>query len=50
MKSNYSVWVGGGEVNDSLLTLQEATQLAEWYVTQGYDDVVIEKVKEETNA
>ena len=43
-KRCYSVWVGGGEVNDSYLTNVEARVLAEEWQAKGYDDVVIEKV------
>ena len=41
-KKEYTVWVGGGEVNDSYLTLLEAQKLAFTYVKDGFDDVVIE--------
>ena len=37
----YSVWVGGGEVNDNYLTKNEAISLAKEYEDDGYDDVVI---------
>jgi hypothetical protein len=40
----YTVWVGGVEVNDHLLNKREAIDLALKYETDGYDDVVIEKV------
>lgn len=40
----YTVWCGGAELNDYYLNYVEATDLAESYVRQGYDDVVIEKV------
>ena len=43
-KRCYSVWVGGGEINDSYLTNAEAKLLAEEWRAKGYDDVVIEKV------
>lgn len=39
----YSVWVGGIEVNDYLLNLEDALRLAEHYRKEGYDDIVIEK-------
>ncbi len=39
----YSVWVGGGEVNDFALTLDEAQQLEKIYLDDGYDDVSIEQ-------
>lgn len=37
----YTVWVGGTEVNDHLLSLSEAEDLAFEYQQDGYDDVVI---------
>ena len=40
----YTVWVGGAEVNDHLLTIGEADVLADDYRSQGYDDVVIEAI------
>lgn len=39
----YTVWVGGVEVNDFLLNLEEANKLAQKYISQGYPDVAIEK-------
>lgn len=42
---NWSVWVGGIEVNDYYLTKDEAENLAEEYRQDGYDDVVIEEVE-----
>ena len=45
--STYSVWVGGIEVNDVLLTKDEAVDLANEYVAKGYDDVVIDDYTEE---
>lgn len=44
-EAEYSVWVGGGEVNDHLLTLMEAGELAEQYTKEGYTDVAIRKEK-----
>jgi hypothetical protein len=41
-KRTYTVWVGGGEANDRLLTHNEALSLASQYEDDGYDDVVIE--------
>jgi len=41
MAEEYSVWVGGGEVNDAYLTYLEAVALAEAYEKDGYDDVLI---------
>ena len=40
---NYTVWVGGVEVNDYLLNKQEAESLAQEYKQQGYDDVAIDR-------
>ena len=37
----YTVWVGGSEVNDNLLTRSEAEDLANEYREDGYDDVVV---------
>ena len=39
----YSVWVGGTEVNDYLLSLDDAQRLAEHCKRMGYDDVAIDK-------
>ena len=45
--STYSVWVGGIEVNDVLLTKDEAIDLANEYEAKGYDDVVIDDYTDE---
>lgn len=37
MKVKYSVFVGGSEVNDNLLTLDQADSLALEYLEKGYD-------------
>lgn len=42
----YTVWVGGGEVNDFLLTKEKADKLAQTYIDDDYDDVVVEKIKD----
>lgn len=42
--SNWTVWVGGGEINDYLLTKKEAQELAQIWKDKGYDEVVVEKV------
>jgi len=42
--NKYSVWVGGIEVNDHLLTIREAQILARKFREDGYDDVIIEIV------
>ena len=41
--NEYTVWVGGGEVNDEYLTYENAKVLYDEYTNQGYDDVVIER-------
>jgi hypothetical protein len=41
----YVVWVGGIEVNDYLLTKEEAKNLAYEYESEDYEDVIIEKIK-----
>lgn len=40
----YTVWVGGVEVNDYLLSEAEAFGIAGYYKAEGYDDVSIEKI------
>ena len=40
----FSVWVGGVEVNDYYLTLEQAEELAREYELDGYDDVQIEEI------
>ena len=42
----YSVWVGGVEVNDYYLTEEKANELADEFINDGYDDVVIENMFE----
>jgi hypothetical protein len=41
----YTVWVGGIEVNDEYLTKEEAENLAFEYRDVGHEDVIIEKIK-----
>lgn len=41
IKRFYSVWVGGVEVNDHLLTKEDAEDLAQEYINDGYDEVAI---------
>lgn len=40
----WSVWVGGGEVNLVYLSKAQAEGMAQAYIAEGYDDVVIEEV------
>ncbi len=43
METNtYTVWVGGVEVNDHLLSKENAEALAKYWIEQGYDDVQID--------
>ena len=44
LMKKFSVWVGGTEVNDQLLTREEAENLAFEYEDDGYDDVIIKEV------
>jgi hypothetical protein len=46
-KAGYSVWAGGVEVNDNLLSLKEAEALAADLIDQGYDDVAITSYEDE---
>ena len=41
--NKYTVWVGGTEVNDHYLTKKQAYNLADYYQSYGYDDIIIEK-------
>ena len=45
MTEKYTVWVGGSEMNDYYLSLSEAQTIARQYITDGYDDVIIERVQ-----
>ena len=45
----YTVWVGGVEVNDHLLTLEEAIELSVTYTNKGYTDVGVQKVNNDGN-
>jgi hypothetical protein len=39
----FSVWLGGGEFNEYLLSLERAKALAKFLMEEGYDDVVIRR-------
>ena len=41
---SYTVWVGGVEVNDYLLSKEDAVKLAQEYKDDGYN-TIIEEVK-----
>ena len=40
----YTVWVGGVEVTDYLVTQETAHDIANYWESQGYDDVEIEVI------
>lgn len=40
----YTVWVGGAEANGFYLTKEVAQVVAQEYINDGYDDVVIEMI------
>ena len=46
MIATWTVWVGGVEVNDHYLTHEEATELANQYRRDGYDDILVEDTAE----
>ena len=43
--SNYTVWVGGTEVNADYVEYEEACSIAKKYIDEGYDDVIIQLIK-----
>ena len=46
----YTVWVGGTEVNDNWLSYDDAVRLYDKYKAQGYDDVQLDaRIKESVN-
>lgn len=44
MKKRFTVFVGGVEVNDHLLTREEAETVVEAYQAEGYDDVALVRI------
>lgn len=44
MANNFTLWVGGAEVNDNNLTKEEAEFWQSVYLARGYDDVQIEEM------
>lgn len=50
MNIKFSVWVGGVEVNDNLLTLDEAQRIAKNWLDDGYDDVQLDAYREVQDA
>lgn len=44
----YTVWIGGGEVNDYLITdKMKAYYLAEYWDSMGFDDVRVEELPDD---
>ena len=43
--TKYTVWVGGTEVNDSLLEYDDAMEIADSYKKKGHTDVIVECVE-----
>jgi hypothetical protein len=41
----WTIWVGGGEINDYPVTLERAQQIAEYWLSQGYDDTQISNIE-----
>lgn len=41
--NEWTVWVGGTEMNDHLLTRDQAERLAQEWREDGYTDVVVER-------
>lgn len=48
MSKLYTVWCGGGEVNDYYFdNYDDATKLAQRYADDGYDDVYVVSIDDE---
>ena len=47
--NDWTVWVGGGEVNDNYLTEDKAKELAIYFIADGYGDVVIQNLSDDKN-
>lgn len=43
--NNWTVWVGGNELNAFYLNYEQAVELANEYIRAGYEDVVVEEIK-----
>lgn len=44
--SKWTVWVGGGEINDHYLDSEQVAQdLAQSWIDKGYDEVVVEEIQ-----
>jgi hypothetical protein len=44
MNTKYTIWVGGSEITDIYVDQNTATNIAAWWIEQGYDDVRIERI------
>jgi hypothetical protein len=44
LKTKYTVWVGGVELNDFYLSKAKAIELCNEYLDNGYTDVAIEPI------
>ncbi len=42
--SKWTVWVGGSEVNLCYLSQQQAQNMAQAWIDEGYDEVIVEEV------
>jgi hypothetical protein len=42
--SNWTVWVGGSEMSNDLLSFSQALKIVDVWKSLGYEDVVIEEV------
>ena len=49
IKEIWTVWVGGSEVNDHYLTLDEAIMVQESWLLKGYEDVHIRSITSDKN-
>lgn len=47
---SYTVWVGGSEATWTYLTHVEAIKVAEYWRSQGYDDVAVVEIVETGDA
>jgi hypothetical protein len=43
--SKWTVWVGGSEVNLCYLSQQQAENMVQAWIDEGYEEVVIEEIK-----
>jgi len=41
---SWTVWVGGGEINDYYLSETQAKDIAQAWIDKGYDEVVVEEM------